>query len=178
MKNNQGLSTLNNCFQAVIKVTNTLRRENKSFDGLGFWEKKLKPLVSQITEFSYIANTTDLSKEYALITQKVPSKTDTLVSDFSLEEFKDGKINEPYHFYLQQFRLPLYKEKTFMRLMQTAYNVGQLSTVLDKLPAPIAERYAESNLTKMKIYVDSATEISDETCKKIQEISEQIAKLT
>lgn len=170
--------TLNACFDTVIFVTKKLRQENESFDGLKFWEESLKPMIMQISDssFSYQLNGSALMENYKLVSGKELTNSSVNVKDFSLDEFKDEKLIEHTHFFLQQFRVPL-KEKTFTRLMQIAYNIGQLSTCLDKLPSTLSEKYAKTNLANMSAYVISI-DISFETCTKIQEITNKISKLT
>ena len=90
--------------------------------------------------------------------QCVDYNTDIRTRIYNLSEFlADGEMNEPVHFIVQCVRIP-HKNPVMseVRLMQIAYNLGQLKAVVDvtpeMYPAGLIEEFYALGMDKLGYY--------------------------
>lgn len=130
-------------------------RSNK-ISGLAQWNK-VKPFLSKCGE---VCEWKDDVKSYFVdmrSTLKIQECENEIKAD---DDKKRHDLWEKYHFYLQHSKIPTlnFTEGTLTRLMQIAYNAGQLEAEWnDKIYTnELKKYYTENNLKNMDTYMNKA----------------------
>jgi hypothetical protein len=71
----------------------------------------------------------------------------------NLSEYKDGNINEVNHFIIQCCRIPIQNKLTLRRLMQVAYNIGQLQACKNLIDKKYMNQFYILNMDKIETYL-------------------------
>ena len=144
-----------------------LKVRSKRLNGLDMWVQ-LKGKLSEITyEGQWSMQFKDI-KEYMM-------KEFGLVEDVS-HILKD--IWEKHHFYLQHANIPSSNNCSFVRLMQIAYNAGQLKAIFDDpiFTKDMKDYYDNMHLNEMTTYMDKdqllqmGKMVSDEYVKEVENL--------
>lgn len=142
------VKNIKNIWIKVIKLTKYLRdKYNDSLDGLGVWNNLKRSLVDIQKDDLITWNSSHENMIYSLSEMKN-----------SLKEYdEENNLIEKNHFLLQLFNIPK-KDITapFNRLIQIAFNIGQLKHELDdkKFGFNITQIYKENNMEKISTYMD------------------------
>lgn len=127
-----------------IKAYGKYVRENK-LNGLDSWNSKKKQLLEELIVFDKW-NIEDIEGKYKFVHDELGMKGD---------DFDEKTENwEKFHFFLQHFRIPKNNKPDSLRLMQIAYNAGQLEACFeDKVFDGAREFYLKNRLGCIETYI-------------------------
>lgn len=166
-----------------IKVYGRYVRLNK-FDGLEYWNRiknfiqrpeqkigldMLNEILGKEWDIEVKINS-NLVSDINEIYEYVHGNDDAQLKILGEEEDAkslDSKVWEQNHFFLQLIRIPKNNDLSLLRLLQIAYNLGQLSTCLKKKWAfddAAIEYFESNNLNNMESYI----KIESDANKKIE----------
>lgn len=168
---------LSNLFNTLISYGKYVR--TNKLDGLEYWKKIKKIIEEQDIKITQINN--KLGKEWS-ITRKINGKIiydlqkiyDYVHNELNMYgEEKDDVLYHlnhdlwsKYHFYLQLARIPLNNKLDLIRLLQIAYNLGQLSVHLDNEPIVyndnVLRYYYLNTLGDINSYINFDERVLDE----------------
>ena len=148
-------------FNDLIKYGSLVR--SKNLDGFSYWNK-IKDILKTHEHDSINKILTKNWKINRIINIKDNSTTDNLTDIYTYVYDKlemhgeeddesnkklDHDVWSKYHFYLQLARIPKNNKLELCRLLQVAYNLGQLSVHLDSDPIFTCETRAYFNLNNL-----------------------------
>jgi hypothetical protein len=142
--------------------------QKQGLDGAAQWEK-MKAVLSKFTtkEAAWNPNTTKLP---ALIASLGLSDNDN-----NSKGATDHKVWEQHHFFVQHGRIPT-KEASLARLMQVAYNAGNMIYRVDNKPhiytEPMLQAYSDLQLDQIHTYMnETGLELFGITDDMVKEVS-------
>ncbi len=136
------------CYEVIFTKANLFRSKCPDGDGLGFW----KSIKDKLAIYDNLVNPSGWISQPKDITESV----------LALPEYYllgNGKkiIDEPHHFLIQQYRIPLENAASFRKIMQIALNAGQFHPNLDKItsvPEMVLRDYQERQGWLLENYID------------------------
>lgn len=175
------ISQLEKLYDIVYKYSQKLKKMNNYANGQKMWQA-IKPLLEQFDSSKYPKwNTIILpnGEYYNLIGDKVLSLT-----EYSINGKGKKKLVEHNHFIIQLFRIPQKEKPTLKKIIQLAFNAGQLSVFLkSKTFEPIdeydiinknniVETYTKYEIYKLNNFIEKKCQnivhIPDDVIKKIK----------
>lgn len=118
-------------------------RATDNWDGLKMWVA-IKGQYEDIHHPQVNWAETILNDEYSAFRNQVLQE---------LPEYDDhGNMNEPNHFIIQCLRIPFKNNMTQRRLMQVAYNIGQLKAVQHMYPEHYMQTFYDMKLHHIQTY--------------------------
>lgn len=147
-------------FNSVIAYGQHVRKHGR--DGLKYWND-IKPMFQSNSTVLPLRNT--YRRSYRLVNLTATSDDDVAIeiSGYTFKNLKsNGEIDERNHYLVQLFRIPHLachvgeaneEPITILKLMQIAYNIGQLQAVRDQYPTQVVDWLEEHNLLSISGYV-------------------------
>lgn len=127
---------------------------SKNLDGLASWNVIKKELIKNNAIGKWNIKIVGI---YGFMKTKLGIKEEQCEINEKDEKIQK-EIWEKYHFYLQHARIPVlnFEEPRLYRLMQVAYNAGQLKALFNDefYTKDMKEYYADSKLSDMDSYMD------------------------
>jgi hypothetical protein len=160
------MEIITECFDIIKELAEKYRREFKKFDGKGYWgelKQKLALINSEVT-----FDKDNISKLYFELTNgnTLPDNDDAFVKALNIDEVNlDGSMNEVNHFFIQLFRIPLYEKNNFVKLMQIAFNIGQLAPYLNDLDDGYTVFFTKNKMDKIDTYLKDIKFIPEDIVK-------------
>jgi hypothetical protein len=111
------MATMKTIYNTIIECTASMRKRlGASADGLKYWTE-LKKILEQLKHLQ------------ALHFKKIPKslyESTMLLPEKTIDGYGNIKMIEINHFLIQLVRIPTNEEPTFIKIIQLAYNWGQL----------------------------------------------------
>lgn len=118
-------------------------RASDNWDGLKMWIA-IKGSYEDVHKSDVNWSPIILNKEYS-------SFRDQVLKELPEHE-ESGSMNEANHFIIQCLRIPFKNKMTARRLIQVAYNIGQLQACESKYPKEYLNKFYEMKLDKFETY--------------------------
>jgi hypothetical protein len=126
----------------LIKTYGNAVRETKR-DGLAHWQFVKPALKTKDCKLTSDWNPIMYSEEYANFRKRV----------LQLEELHaNGEKNEANHFIIQCLRIPVKEKYSTIKILQIAYNIGQLEKSIDKNNSFMYDEFTSLKLDKFSTY--------------------------
>lgn len=110
------MSDMEYMFELIRGAAKTLRENNEKVDGKEEWGKIKTVLVNHldIKAMQWVQINEDISSQIMKM------------DEFRIDGNGDKHINEINHFYIQIVRIPKTEDPTLLKVMQIAFNIGQI----------------------------------------------------
>lgn len=69
------------------------------------------------------------------------------------EYYPNGDMNEPFHFIMQCVKIPIKNSISLIKIMQIAYNIGQLKASENYIPKDLLTKFYEQKMYDIDTYV-------------------------
>ena len=137
------------CYNTIFTRANILRTRCPDADGLGFWKsiKDKLAIYDELQAPSWKSLPEDITRDVLSL------------PEYYILGNGEKVIDEPNHFLIQQFRLPLQNKPTFRKIMQVALNAGQFhpNKNRDTIPNLILDNYNSHKYWQLDRYLDMST---------------------
>lgn len=140
------------CFDVIKWDARDKVMSDKNFDGKAYW-KKLKEQLSDI-RCSFKWNKVVIQSAFEDIAGVRSTDEKKMDEELLMPEYVDYPSikNIPNHLFIEHLRIPLYEEPTMIKLMQIAYNAGQLIPLRDQIVEEKMQSYLANRLDHIQTY--------------------------